>query len=247
MLRIESDWNAALVVILQMSGNSAICLDANLFANILDSRFNMSRQFILHVTKTLFVLIALCAGVTIKAQTKEETQVWLSYYLDRYFGSTYNQLDRNRAVKGYGFNTNRKYNYTTYFYSFNESYLKINEEYREMDSTGFSVIQDKRTIQINLKRIIMVEPVVDTLEHKFIGVEIKFSSPEFEENKVKEKSIIMYDSSGNKLSEPTSYAWNFHIRSENKESVLSRIEIKLANAIIHLAELNGAKVVKNLF
>jgi hypothetical protein len=195
----------------------------------------------------LFLISAICISTSCASQTKAETQTWLSYYLGKYFGSDYNQEIKNRSMKGEWWN-DKKYHYTTYEYSFQEKYLNIRECYREQDTTGYARIIKTTTTSINLKRVIMVEPSIDTITYKFIGVEIKFSEPEYDnKDNVIEYSILKFDNKGQPLTDFNSYSLNFHIRSENDESVQSRIESKLAKAILHLAELNGAKVVKELF
>lgn len=184
--------------------------------------------------KTLLV-ISLCINVILSfSQTKKETIDWLTFYLEKY-------------------NTKKVWNYTDGRSGLDQSFyftpysLANWQKFTHYDKFGLhDSVESEKTASLDLSQLINVAVNIDTSNEYATPVIIQLS---FKENWNRNgKAVIIYDDlkkqNANKASQfQFGYGLEFYDTDILKDDMANRIK----KALEHLATLEGAHLIKEVF
>lgn len=194
-------------------------------------------------------LLAMFLGVlnySAFSQTKEETVAWLKYNLNKYYGDNYDLSKRLNTTKN-----KLPYYWNSRQYIFEADKLNITTFRYEIDTSGNQEVIGEVTETINLKRIIKVENILnaDISGGGNVTIKLIFKDPEYDnERNVVEHGVTTYDEILKKdVTMKKSYFLAYNLTSYVEETVNSKTEQSFTKAFSHLAELSGAKIIKDIF
>lgn len=211
-------------------------------------------------TKTAFLFaILISVGTNAKAQTKDDTQNWLTYNLNKYFSNEPGYIKRADKVRNdiaiYG-KKNLMYSetqiiWTSLKFSFNNEFLKIEHYYNKQDSTGEITSKYDYSELINLKLIKNIELIIDSVNQdqilkpdyqKRVKLNFVFKETDINSQKAFQKSVVKSNESDNAI-----YYNNFLIELGDLSNDNSDIEHRIIKALKHLSKLNGGDPIKDVF
>ena len=192
---------------------------------------------------TAFVFLIFSKSFHSFSQTKQESEEWLKYNLEKYYGDNVND-----ANKVFNLKSNGKFYRKSYQYDFNGTFLMVAEINYIDYSSGPGEITDRIQYMIDLKKLKSIEI------HKLIGysgysrIELIFNRPTTLPNSsdYRKYAVTSFDLNENqkRLDLQNSYRTNHYIESVKDETINSEIDTKIAKALEHLAIINGAKIIK---
>jgi hypothetical protein len=198
----------------------------------------------------LFVL--LCAvSFKANAQTKKETENWLIYYLNKYYSTDYDDNMRLK-IKENGKRYGMTYKYRTYQYVFDENYFYVSAYTYEFDSLSIAHVIDLETERIDLRRVIKMEyekDVTNEPDYQYTLIRFVFDDTRFDRNgnALNPPIIVTNDISKKDITNYRSAPVTHLIQSRQPESIKSNMEKRIAKAFEHLAVINNAPIIKEVF
>ena len=187
----------------------------------------------------LLTLLLLIPFVYAEGQTKKETEDWLLFNLNKYIGDNF---DNTSQVGG---------DYTYYAYSYEISgnkliYTESNHRVTKLTKPPGTITSQTKTT-INLSKIVKVSQennANEGLPFKFLKIYFNFEEYPDTEN----PGVKQYDELNQKdLTGKTYYTLFTSLFSVNPNALKENMPSRFIKALEHLAELNGAKLIKDVF
>jgi hypothetical protein len=188
----------------------------------------------------LFVVLVL--PPSLYAQSQKDTENWLVYNLNNTCGSTY-----SRKVHLDSIHVNQGYNYTTYIFSVvgNKLFCTWNK-FRYQPNSKVAVLLDKTILSMNLSKLKTVQQTSSKWElrgHLWLNFVFDdnstFADPPVRFYKGQNKRDVT-----SKTNMPLTIMFEAEVSASDLEADLPN---RIVKAILHLAELNNAPVVKDVF
>ena len=172
-------------------------------------------------------------------QTKKETEDWLLFNLNKYVGDDFDVASQ----------PGKDYTYYTYTYEISGNKLIYTESYHHVTNSSKApgtITSQTRTV-INLGKIVKISQENNAdkaLPIKFLKIYFNFNEyPDLQNPGVKQ-----FDELNQKdLTGKTYYSLFTALFSVNPGGLKENMPSRLVKALEHLAELNGAKIIKDVF
>ena len=194
-----------------------------------------------------FLMLLILTGFINEAysQTKEDVEQWITYNMNKYFGSDYSYQSKLLSLK-MGLPS---YSYHDYHYYFSKGTFAVNTQNVTIDTFN------RRDVKTDLEfiaiwRIIKVEVDSNIAPYSFTSgrVNLIFSNPAWNNNKVAEQSVRIYDyETMHDKTDDNSYRNSYFFITTDEETIKSGILSRLKKAFEKIAQIEGAHVIKDLF
>lgn len=190
----------------------------------------------------LLTLILLLFFVNANAQTKKETEDWLLFNLNKYLGDNFEEVSQ----------PGREYDYYTYDYEIKENKFIYTESTHHVTISNKppGTITNQTKTTINLSKIIKVSQENSGLTPPkwpsayYLRIYFNFVDyPDIENPGVKQYDVLNKKDLIGQTYYSLFTAIFINVPSALKDDMPSR----LTKAFEHLAELNGAKIIKDVF
>lgn len=171
------------------------------------------------------------------SQSKKDTEDWLLFNLNKYFDTQY-----DRAVADLYLKWHQSYSFHNYHYSFYKNvFIVENYEFKKdlVDYKQVSLIIDS----VHIQKVIEVD--TSSQYNAVFTITFNFKPPELDK-KILETTVVQIDNSNGKRLD-TAYHKQYYLLSPNAEIFQDQMLSKFKKAFEHLIELNGGKIIKNIF
>lgn len=195
----------------------------------------------------MFFLLIL-VSLNTYSQTKKETQDWLLLTLNKYCSTNYDIDVAKAAILP-------MYYYTDYTYEFpTDGVFKIIKDEHRRNSLGKDSFIKTTSVEVNLKAVIKIDKIVSQpdifLKNGSASLNFTFKKPEYDSShNLVQQSVFLYDETNKiPISTGSEYQWGYkEFISVNSEAVKGEIMDRIINALNFLVDLNGGKIIKDIF
>jgi hypothetical protein len=197
--------------------------------NLFCKKEQVGKTIILIVLFTIFYFASY-------AQSKEDTQTWLNYYLNEYSES------KKIRIPPIGFSINQSY-------FFQEGRLVHWKQVVTTDVvTHKDSISEENFYYIDLSQLKKVEITIDTsASYDFLYsmmITLHFDESNFNENN---RAIMMKDKDGKPKDKRGQFHFTHDLIFEDENVLKEEVLFRIKKAIEHLAILDGAHLIKDVF
>lgn len=187
----------------------------------------------------LLTLLLLINFTSANGQTRKETEDWLLFNLNKYVGDDFDIASQ----------PGKDYTYYSYTYEINGNKLIYTESNHHVTSSSKppgTVTSQTKTI-INLSKIIKISQENNADESfpiKFLKIYFNFNEyPDLQNPGVKQIDVLNQKD----LTGKTYYTLFTALFSVNQNALKENMPSRFIKALEHLAELNGAQIIKDVF
>lgn len=201
----------------------------------------------------LFILL-ISLSVSSNGQTVQETQEWLKYNLNKFYGDNHSHNFNLANNAPYGIKS-EAFMWQSYDYDFiNNDFIITETSYEKKLGTGDQVTYSRRKFVINLRLIIKVENEsridTSTFFKKFqdnsrFALQFVFKNRDDKNEKSVKEFNLLNDENFN-LSTGYFTKYNFQMQTDFK-NVNTDIPIRIITALTFLVERSGGKIIKDVF